>query len=75
MRNARIGGAELKGADLRAADLTGVDFSNLTNIAGADFSLAQGLSEAAKAQILSYPTTDLNTWNPYTRKTTQDSLS
>jgi len=75
LRNARLGNTELKGVDFRGANLTGANLDNLQNIAGADFSLAIGLSEQAKSAILGFPAPDLTTWNGYTRCNTQDSLA
>lgn len=75
LRNARLNGVDLQGADLRAADLSNVEMENLQSIAGADFSLVQGLSEANRAMLLKRPTTELDVWNPYTRRTTRQSLS
>jgi uncharacterized protein YjbI with pentapeptide repeats len=74
LRHARLSSTELKGADLRATDLTEANLSNLQNIAGADFSLAQGLSDETRASLLSYSPVELTTWNPYTRCNTKDSL-
>jgi hypothetical protein len=61
-------------ADLRAADLSGVEIEHLHSIAGADFSLVQGLSEANRAKLLSRSSAELDVWNPYTRQTTRQSL-
>ena len=85
MRRCFLTGAYLKGAslnnvnlsdvDLRAADLTDVQFELLESIAGADFSRVQGLSEEARARLLARPASELDQWNPYTRRSTRDSLT
>jgi hypothetical protein len=48
---------------------------HLQSIAGADFTLAQGLSEANRAKLLSRSSAELDVWNPYTRRTTRQSLT
>jgi hypothetical protein len=48
---------------------------HLQSIAGADFTLAQGLTEATKAMLKSRPYSELDVWNAYTRTTTRESLS
>ena len=75
LRNARLGNTELQAVDFRAADLTGAIIENIQNIAGADFSMVKGMSEQARSAILSFPASDLTTWNAYTRCTTKDSLN
>ena len=74
LRKARFGNAELLGVDFRGANLTEANFDNIQNIAGADFSMAIGLSDSAKSAILGFPAPDLTTWNAYTRCNTKDSL-
>jgi uncharacterized protein YjbI with pentapeptide repeats len=74
LRNAGLNGANLAGADLRAADLTDVEFDLLESIAGADFSHAQGLTDEIRSRLLSYPATELETYNSFTRNTTGASL-
>jgi uncharacterized protein YjbI with pentapeptide repeats len=74
LRNARLNGAELQNVDLRAADLTGAELNNLQSIAGADFSSVQGLSPSVRGMLCSRPTAELDTWNPFTRRTTRESL-
>ncbi|MEM8831595.1 MAG: pentapeptide repeat-containing protein [Cyanobacteria bacterium P01_G01_bin.19] len=74
LRGARLGNAELKGVDFRAADFTGASLDNIQNVAGADFSMAVGLDDAARAAILKFSAQDLTTWNAYTRCNTKDSL-
>ena len=69
-----MSGAELKGADLRAADLTDANLEQLKNIAGADFTLAQGLTEAMKSLLRGYTVQELGTWNFITRTNTAQSL-
>jgi uncharacterized protein YjbI with pentapeptide repeats len=53
LRNAILIGVELQGADLPAADLTGAKLEQLKSIAGADFTLAQGLTQEMKAMLCS----------------------
>jgi uncharacterized protein YjbI with pentapeptide repeats len=67
LRNAMLIGVELQGADLRAADLTGANLDQLKSIAGADFTLAQGLSDATKAMLCSRNAQEIGTWNAFTR--------
>jgi uncharacterized protein YjbI with pentapeptide repeats len=74
LRSAKLIGAELKGADLRAADLTDANLEQLANIAGADFSLAQGVTDAMKAILRGHSAQDLGTWNATTRTSTAQSL-
>ena len=74
LRDARLTGVDLRMADLRAADLSGVALEHLHSIAGADFTLVQGLSEANKALLCSRPPSELDVWNAYTRRTTRESL-
>lgn len=75
LRNARLTGADLRDADLRATDLCDAEMEHLQSIAGADFTLAQGLTEATKAMLKSRPYSELDVWNAYTRTTTRESLS
>ena len=75
LRNAILIGAELQGADLRAADLTGANLEQLKSIAGADFSLVQGLTEEARAMLRSRSSKELGTWNSFTRNNTAQSLA
>jgi uncharacterized protein YjbI with pentapeptide repeats len=72
--HARLTGADLSGVDFRGADFRGVEMEHLQSIAGADFTLVQGLSEAGRSMLLSRPAAELDVWNAYTRKTTRDSL-
>jgi hypothetical protein len=65
----------LAGADFRATDLTDASFEQFESIAGADFTLAQGLSAAMRACLLSQPAEQLDTVNVLTLKKTRDSLS
>jgi uncharacterized protein YjbI with pentapeptide repeats len=74
LRNAILIGVELQGADLRAADLTGANLEQLKSIAGADFSLVQGLSEQTRAMLCSRGSQELGTWNAFTRNYTAQSL-
>lgn len=74
LRGARLNGAELQGADLRAADLTDANLEQLQGIAGADFTLAQGLTDEVKAMLCCHPSKDLGTWNTFTRSNTAQSL-
>ncbi|HBE47852.1 MAG TPA: pentapeptide repeat-containing protein, partial [Cyanobacteria bacterium UBA11369] len=74
LRNVRLNNVDLQGADLRAADFTGVEIEQLNNIAGADFSRIQGMSEAIRKMLLSRPDTELDVWNAFTRRTTRESL-
>ena len=71
---ARLNGADLRGADFRAADMTGVEMEHVQSIAGADFTMVQGLHKETKAQLSTRHFTELDVWNAYTRKTTRDSL-
>ncbi|NER78750.1 MAG: pentapeptide repeat-containing protein [Leptolyngbya sp. SIO1D8] len=72
--NARINGINLTGVDLRAANLTDVAFEQFESIAGADFTLVQGLTPEMRSHLLSYPAEQLDTMHPLTRKTTRESL-
>ena len=74
LRNAILIGVELQGADLRAADLTGANLEQLKSIAGADFTLAQGLTQETKAMLCSRDPKELGTWNTFTRNNTAQSL-
>jgi uncharacterized protein YjbI with pentapeptide repeats len=74
LSKAGLNGANLAGADLRAADLTDVEFDRLESIAGADFSHVRGLTEQMRSRLLSYPATELETYNSFTRNTTGASL-
>jgi uncharacterized protein YjbI with pentapeptide repeats len=47
LTDANLQDAQMSGADLLAADLSGVEIEHLQSIAGADFTLAQGLSDTA----------------------------
>ena len=74
LRNAKFVGAELKGADFRAADLTHANLEQLQNIAGADFSFAQGITEEMKSLLSRYSPQELGTWNVITRTNTAQSI-
>jgi uncharacterized protein YjbI with pentapeptide repeats len=81
LQDAALSGADLHRAyltgamvDLRAANLSGVEFEHLGSIAGADFSLVQGLSDNARAMLKSRPPAELDVWNSFTRRTTRESL-
>lgn len=74
MRNARLINVELQGADLRGADLTGASLEQLQSIAGADFTLVQGLSHETRAMLCGLSSKDLSTWNSFTRTNTAQSL-
>ena len=74
LRDALLNAVELNGADLRGADLTGASLNNIISIAGADFTLGQGLSDDARAMLCAYPRKDLGTWNSFTRTNTESSL-
>jgi uncharacterized protein YjbI with pentapeptide repeats len=65
----------LQGADLRAADLTDIKIEHLESIAGADFSQVQGLSNDIRSMLLGRSGLELDTWNPFTRRTTKQSLT
>jgi hypothetical protein len=65
----------LQNVDFRAADLTGAELNNLQSIAGADFGDVQGLSEATRAMLCARPSSELDTWNAFTRRTTRESLN
>ena len=75
LRNAGLNNANLEQVDLRAADLTGAEFDELEAVAGADFSLVQGLSDRQRHYLLNQSDTVLDTWNVFTRQTTRESLS
>ncbi len=75
LRNARLTGANLAAVDLRAADLTDAEFEHLETIAGADFTLAQGLSDTMRSRLLNHPAKELETRNSFTRRTTRESLT
>src|SRR6476661_2206678 len=66
--------AYLRGADLQGADLTGANLEQLKSIAGADFTLAQGLTQEMKAMLRSRDRKELGTWNAFTRNNTAQSL-
>ncbi|WP_235006753.1 pentapeptide repeat-containing protein [Calothrix rhizosoleniae] len=72
--NARFNGADLQGADFRAADMTGVEIEHIQSIAGADFTMVQGLSQETRARLCARPSQELDIWNSYTRRTTRESL-
>ena len=44
------------------------------NIAGADFTMAQGLTRRSRGQLLGRSTQELDVWNGLTRNTTRRSL-
>jgi uncharacterized protein YjbI with pentapeptide repeats len=75
LRNARLNGVDLQGADLRAADLSGIEIEHLNSIAGADFSLVQGLDPKIRAMLLGRSSQELDVWNAFTRRTTRQSLT
>jgi len=54
--------------------LTGANLEQLKNIAGADFSLVQGLSPETRVMLCSRDSQELGTWNPFTRNNTAQSL-
>ena len=74
LRNARLQGANLMGADLRAVDFTGTEFEQLESIAGADFTLAQGLTQEQRVLLLGFPSQDLDLPHGLTRNTPRESL-
>ena len=74
LKGARLNNVNLQGVDFRGADLTDVDMTLLENIAGADFGQVQGLSDELRSRLLSRPASELDEWNPYTRRSTRDSL-
>lgn len=74
LRNARLIGVELQGTDLRAVDFTDAILEQIASIAGADFTLAIGLSAETKSMLCSFSSQDLGTWNAYTRANTGQSL-
>ena len=74
LREARVSGTELQRADLRASDLTGVEFDMVASIAGADFTMAQGLTPNSRGQLLGRSAGELDVWNGLTRNTTRRSL-
>jgi uncharacterized protein YjbI with pentapeptide repeats len=74
LKDARLTNCDLRMVDLRAANLSGVEFEHLGSIAGADFSLVQGLSDNARAMLKSRPPAELDVWNSFTRRTTRESL-
>ncbi|MEO0491708.1 MAG: hypothetical protein AAFZ49_19470 [Cyanobacteria bacterium J06659_2] len=59
---------------MRAVDFTDAEFDTLESIAGADFTLVQGISQEKRAYLQSRPEAELDTWNAFTRKTTRESL-
>jgi len=75
LRQARLNGANLAGVDLRAADLTNSEFEQFESIAGADFTLVQGLTEPMRSRLLSHPAQQLETVHPLTLITTLESLT
>ena len=75
LRHARLNGANLARADLRAADLTDAAFEQFETIAGADFTLVQGLSDEMKSCLLRQPAQELEAIHPLTLKTTLASLT
>jgi uncharacterized protein YjbI with pentapeptide repeats len=74
LRQARLNGANLAGVDLRAADLTDAEFEQFESIAGADFTLVQGLSAEMRSRLLAHPPAELDTCHVLTRRTTRESL-
>jgi uncharacterized protein YjbI with pentapeptide repeats len=73
LRGARMNNVDLVGCDLRAADLTEVELENLLGVKGADFSQAI-MSEGLRAQLLGRSADELDVRNPFTRRTTRESL-
>ena len=51
-----------------------IEIEHVQSIAGADFTMVQGLHKEAKAQLRTRHFTELDVWNAYTRKTTRESL-
>lgn len=74
LRRALLVGVELQSSDLRAADLTEANLDRVQSVAGADFTLVQGLSEETRAMLCSRPAQELGTWNAFTRNNTAQSL-
>ena len=58
-----------------AADFTGAKFEQLESIAGAAFTLVQGLSDAKRSRLLSQPTQQLEPIHPLILRTTLESLT
>jgi hypothetical protein len=54
--------------------MTGVEIEHIHSIAGADFTMVQGLSEETRAKLRTRPFAELDVWNAYTRRTTRESL-
>ncbi|MCS6958879.1 MAG: pentapeptide repeat-containing protein [Pseudanabaenaceae cyanobacterium SKYGB_i_bin29] len=73
LQGARLTGANLAGADLRATNWAEVDIDRLDSIAGADFSLAVGMSDRLRQFFLSLP--GIDELHPLTRRSTRESLS
>ena len=73
-KGARFTGSQLNQADLRAADFTNPSIETAESIQGADFSWASGINSEQLTNLLSRPHTELDCWNPFTRKTTRASL-
>ena len=74
MCNARLNGVDLRSVDFRAADMIAIEIEHVQSIAGADFTMVQGLHKETKAQLRTRHFTELDVWNAYTRKTTRESL-
>jgi uncharacterized protein YjbI with pentapeptide repeats len=70
-----LNGANLAGADLRAVNFSEADFEQFESIAGADFSMAQGLTDAMRSRLLKHPQSQLETRNSFTLKTTIATLT
>lgn len=73
LQGARLTGANLAGADLRATNWAEVDIDRIESIAGADFSLAVGMSDRLRQFFLSLP--GIDELHPLTRRSTRESLS
>ncbi len=71
---ARLNGVNWAGADLRGVNWQDVTLETLEDLAGADFGEARNLPPAVRELWLRQEAAALDTWNPFTRRTTRESI-